>query len=301
MTSERLSPQIEACPLLGLPNDPRTHFAFAQETHRCHATPKPTPIRLPYQGEVCLTRDFPRCPLYQTWAEAAATRPGAPVVPEAGPRPPVRAVAPIPPQRPPDTVQPPTSGAWPTPTLGSRSAESFGSAAVADVPRSPAYPVARSAVALQPLRPESAERPRGRRTQRVVLNAALILITAAIGFVLAPLILSRLAGAGTPAPSNGAAIIATPSPSASPSASAPVVLVTPSPLPSESAAPSAAPTVEASPSPSGRPAFYIVQSGDNLSAIALRFGTTVERLKQLNKITDASKIYVGQKIILPKN
>ncbi|MEZ4867068.1 MAG: LysM peptidoglycan-binding domain-containing protein [Caldilineaceae bacterium] len=44
---------------------------------------------------------------------------------------------------------------------------------------------------------------------------------------------------------------------------------------------------------------YTVQRGDTLSAIAHRFGTTVTRLIQLNGITNANRIYVGQKLLIP--
>ena len=39
---------------------------------------------------------------------------------------------------------------------------------------------------------------------------------------------------------------------------------------------------------------YTVVSGDNLSSIASRFGTTVEKLCRLNNIANANLIYVGQ-------
>lgn len=49
--------------------------------------------------------------------------------------------------------------------------------------------------------------------------------------------------------------------------------------------------------PSGR--YYIVQPGDNLFRISLRFGTTIATLAALNGIVDVSRIYVGQRLILP--
>ena len=52
-----------------------------------------------------------------------------------------------------------------------------------------------------------------------------------------------------------------------------------------------------SPSPSV-PEEYTIQPGDTLSGIALRFGTTVDRLVQLNGISDPDKIYAGQVIRL---
>lgn len=42
--------------------------------------------------------------------------------------------------------------------------------------------------------------------------------------------------------------------------------------------------------------YYKVQPGDTLSGIAQQFGTTVDRLVQLNRITNKNLIYVGQKI-----
>ncbi|QQP71223.1 LysM peptidoglycan-binding domain-containing protein [Carnobacterium sp. CS13] len=41
---------------------------------------------------------------------------------------------------------------------------------------------------------------------------------------------------------------------------------------------------------------YIVKSGDTLSAIALKVGSTTKKLQDKNGIKDANKIYVGQKI-----
>lgn len=44
---------------------------------------------------------------------------------------------------------------------------------------------------------------------------------------------------------------------------------------------------------------YIVQSGDTLSGIAWRFGTTVWALAQLNGIWNPHLIYIGQKLYIP--
>lgn len=41
---------------------------------------------------------------------------------------------------------------------------------------------------------------------------------------------------------------------------------------------------------------YVVKSGDTLSGIAAKYGTTVKKLVSKNGITNANKIYVGQKI-----
>ncbi|QNU67820.1 LysM peptidoglycan-binding domain-containing protein [Ruminiclostridium herbifermentans] len=45
---------------------------------------------------------------------------------------------------------------------------------------------------------------------------------------------------------------------------------------------------------------YTVKSGDTLSALAKKFGTTVAELAKLNNITNVNKISVGQKLKVPK-
>jgi lipid-binding SYLF domain-containing protein len=51
--------------------------------------------------------------------------------------------------------------------------------------------------------------------------------------------------------------------------------------------------------PEGGGKYYVVQSGDSLSKIAKRHGTTVDELIKLNDIKDAKLIYPGQKLLLP--
>jgi nucleoid-associated protein YgaU len=53
------------------------------------------------------------------------------------------------------------------------------------------------------------------------------------------------------------------------------------------------------PSGSGCPRTYTVRSGDSLSAIASRFGTTVQAIAQLNGITNVNLIRVGQVLRIP--
>ncbi len=44
---------------------------------------------------------------------------------------------------------------------------------------------------------------------------------------------------------------------------------------------------------------YTVQPGDTLSSIAHKYGTTVQRLVELNNITNSNYIWVGQSIVIP--
>lgn len=47
-----------------------------------------------------------------------------------------------------------------------------------------------------------------------------------------------------------------------------------------------------------QPTYYTVQKGDTLSKIAKHFGTTWQKLKQINNIPNANLIRVGQKLII---
>jgi len=100
-----------------------------------------------------------------------------------------------------------------------------------------------------------------------------------------------------PGPTTAAAASATPHPSSS-APEAPVVTARPvgSPAPNTSTRP-ASPPASSQPATSG--STYRVKSGDTLSAIAARFGTTVKVLAGLNHISDPSKLHVGQVLQLP--
>lgn len=58
------------------------------------------------------------------------------------------------------------------------------------------------------------------------------------------------------------------------------------------------PTVTPTPSPTASTT-YTVQAGDTLSAIAQRFGTTVEAIVAANNLADPDSIQVGQELIIP--
>lgn len=46
---------------------------------------------------------------------------------------------------------------------------------------------------------------------------------------------------------------------------------------------------------------YVVERGDSLEKIAKNHGTTTAELQKLNNITDANKLQIGQKLLLPAN
>lgn len=148
---------------------------------------------------------------------------------------------------------------------------------------------------------------RGPRTAAQLVLAAFLLIAFAI------VVISRAAppagggasaGAGASADVGGASPTPTmtvsevsspsPAPTASPTAS-PSLTPGPSLTP---APPTATPAPTASPAPTGSQT-YTVRSGDTLSGIAARFGTTVKILVELNDIADPRLIRVGQVLIIP--
>ncbi len=98
---------------------------------------------------------------------------------------------------------------------------------------------------------------------------------------------------GSPTPVTGAGAATTPAPAETPTPVPPAVptrLPTPTPVPP--AAPAPAPTA-----PAGGTT-YVVQAGDTLFSIAVRFGTTVEAIRQANNLT-GDTIYVGQTLVIP--
>jgi len=131
-----------------------------------------------------------------------------------------------------------------------------------------------------------------------------------LGIAFGALLIARLAVGGGPDTSlPGAGASASPSASSTAGAQA---SRTPRPSPSPTPIGTVTPTPEATPGPTltttgGSPtptprasfATYKIKSGDTLSAIAARFGTTVKKLAALNGITDPAKIHVGQVLKLP--
>jgi len=136
-----------------------------------------------------------------------------------------------------------------------------------------------------------------RRLARIALAAAMI---GAAGLLLA----ARFAGgdlAGLRGPTTPAAVA---SATAALGSAAPTPSLLATSTPSLSPAPSVSPTTapKPTPKPTAKPTAtrrYTVRSGDTLSGIARRFGTTVAVLKRLNGISDASLIRPGQVLRIP--
>jgi LysM repeat protein len=146
------------------------------------------------------------------------------------------------------------------------------------------------------------------RADRGTGQAALV---ALLGLALVAILVARPSGNpgaippnATAAPSAGASSVptevagapsVTPSPDATPTESP----ATPTPPVKSSQAPASAAPSAASSEPVTSGATYKVKSGDTLSAIAARFGTTTRVLVRLNGITDPSRLKVGQILKLP--
>jgi LysM repeat protein len=76
-----------------------------------------------------------------------------------------------------------------------------------------------------------------------------------------------------------------------------------SPPPTDTPIPTAPPPTAPAPAPTSAPTTgqvtHVVQRGENLFRIALRYGTTVEAVASANGIANPALIYVGQKLVIP--
>jgi LysM repeat protein len=54
------------------------------------------------------------------------------------------------------------------------------------------------------------------------------------------------------------------------------------------------------PAPS-EPTVYVLQSGDNLTRLSARFGTTIQAILAANSIANPSRIFVGQSLVIPSS
>jgi LysM repeat protein len=100
--------------------------------------------------------------------------------------------------------------------------------------------------------------------------------------------------------------VSAPAPVATPAPTRPTLTptITPTPSPTASTTPTPRPTATPTPTPSPTSSAsgsktYTVKSGDTLSGIASRFGTTSRILMDLNSISNANLIKIGQILKLP--
>ncbi len=132
----------------------------------------------------------------------------------------------------------------------------------------------------------------GRRTLLIGAAGAAVLVLLVLGNALGMLGGSPSSTA-SPTPSPSATAAATPTAETSPSVAPP----SPSTLPT--AIPTAIPTTGPTPTPAPTPHTYVVQSGDTLNAIALRFNTTAAAIAAANGIAVTDTISVGQVLVIP--
>lgn len=61
----------DRCPLLGLPDDPETAFAFSTDANHCHKSIPPASVRLNHQQKYCLSAEYVSCPLFRQRSKVA--------------------------------------------------------------------------------------------------------------------------------------------------------------------------------------------------------------------------------------
>ena len=149
-----------------------------------------------------------------------------------------------------------------------------------------------SSVAPGPGAPPPRRWSRWLRAVRVVIAVAAI---AAVVFLASPAIgdvMRRLsAGASATAGAQPSGALPVAPASATPAATA--ATATPA------ATPAPTPTTAPIPSPAGSAQVHVVVKGETLIGIAAKYGVTLAAIKSANAITDASLIYVGERLVIP--
>lgn len=127
---------------------------------------------------------------------------------------------------------------------------------------------------------------------------AVLLLTGLVVLGLSGLRGTPASAVASPSPSRPAAIATpTPQPSARPTEGPASPEPSAPPTSAPTTAPSAAPTSTAGPAASFRT--YTVRSGDTLSGIASRFGTTSRAIAALNGITTGTVLHAGDVLKIP--
>jgi LysM repeat protein len=140
-----------------------------------------------------------------------------------------------------------------------------------------------------------AEAPLGMSARRWVVAGGVALVGVAAA---ATAVAGGFGSAADRQPTSSDQATASPSATVLPSQST-ATEPTAEPSTSEPAEPTARPTRSAAePTPSPAQTTYVVQEGDTLNAIAVRFGTTVEAIRQANGLPD-DVINIGQVLVIP--
>lgn len=296
-----------------------TGLGVPSTANRCAASEPPASVSLGQQRLVCFDRGHVDCPRFVRATgspRGASGRSGRPV-----------AAAPIAVATVRVATPEPASPAVPSDVAaaGTSAGASAGTPAAADPPAGPVVPVAPVVRSTR----RSGARRAGSRPRPVIVASAILVVALVIAFVFT----SSRGGLAMPSPSPDAAAVVGPSvPSAAVGSSTVVPSATPSiepstgpsPTPSPSPASSSSPSPTPSPSPTVGPTptpaasvpaayaglkpcpdapdcyLYRIHAGDNLTAIAKRFGVTLVALKAANpEVKDPSLLHVGDKIRVP--
>jgi LysM repeat protein len=81
--------------------------------------------------------------------------------------------------------------------------------------------------------------------------------------------------------------------------SVPVATAVPTSVPAATPVPTSVPPTTVPAAPTGEATTHIVQPGENMFRIALRYGVTVEAIAQANGIANTHMVYVGQRLTIP--
>ena len=136
--------------------------------------------------------------------------------------------------------------------------------------------------------PDGAPPRRRSRLRGILIGVVTIVAVAVVGFVAGLMLPVIFPGPGIEPGGS--------TPSVAPS-EAPTEAPTPLPTASPTLAPTPVPT--ASPTPAPTPVSYVVRKGDNLTAIAKKYGVTITAILKANKLKNANLIKVGQTLIIP--
>lgn len=143
-------------------------------------------------------------------------------------------------------------------------------------------------------RPPHTTRPQSTATRSTPARRGTGLLRVAAVASLAALALTGCRQDATP-------INATPSATPSPTAPPMMQIVTPTPgAPLIAATPATGEEAPTEPDqPSGRPETYVVQAGDSLFSIAIKFQLDVQTLADANGISDPNMLQLGQVLTIP--